>query len=152
LAVIVGLISKSVASAGISRQLNRTVAKLGSGTILSAKDYLGFSFLFFVLAAGANTLPVALLFLGLVGLAYATFRRATEAIAYRLVTVVFLWQLFAALLGAPRWLVDVTPFAQIGLVPAQTFRGGAAAVMLAIGSGATVVARLCFERRDLAGP
>ena len=225
-AVIVGLISKSVVSAGISRQLNRAVAKLGSRTILSAKDYLGFSFLFFVLAislfacaqvvaarheeaqgrletllalpvsrrawlggrlvlaaagavaialcagllawvgakttgvhiplpamlaAGANTLPVALLFLGLAALAYATLPRASAAMAYGVVTVAFLWQLFGALLGAPRWLVDVTPFAHVRLVPAQTFRGGAAAVMLAIGVGAAVVAGLCFERRDLAG-
>ena len=49
-AVVIGLVSKSVASAGISRQLNRAVAELGSGAIVSAKDYLGFSFLFFVLA------------------------------------------------------------------------------------------------------
>ena len=104
-----------------------------------------------MLAAGANTLPVALMFLGLAALAYATLPRASTAIAYGLVTVAFLWQLFGALLGAPRWLVDVTPFAHVGLVPAQAFRGSAAAVMLAIGLGAAVAACLCLARRDLAG-
>lgn len=225
-ALIVGLIANSVSSAGISRQLNRAVAKLGSGAIVSAKDYLGFSFLFFVLAislfvcaqvaaarheeaqgrletllalpvsrrawlggrlllaaagataiavcagllawagarssgvhislasmlaAGANALPVAFLFLGLAALAYAILPRAAAAVAYGLVTVAFLWQLFGALLGAPRWVVDLTPFAHVGLVPAQGFRGGAAAVMLAIGLIAAVGGCLLFERRDLAG-
>ena len=225
-ALIVGLIANSVSSAGISRQLNRAVAKLGSGAIVSAKDYLGFSFLFFVLAislfvcaqvaaarheeaqgrletllalpvsrrawlggrlllaaagataiavcagllawagarssgvhislasmlaAGANALPVAFLFLGLAALAYAILPRAAAAVAYGLVTVAFLWQLFGALLGAPRWVVDLTPFAHVGLVPAQAFRGGAAAVMLAIGLSAAVSGCLLFERRDLAG-
>ena len=104
-----------------------------------------------MLAAGANALPVAFLFLGLAALAYAILPRAAAAVAYGLVTVAFLWQLFGALLGAPRWVVDLTPFAHVGLVPAQAFRGGAAAVMLAIGLSAAVGGCLLFERRDLAG-
>jgi ABC-2 type transport system permease protein len=67
------------------------------------------------------------------------------------VTVAFLWQLFGSLLGAPKWLVDVTPFAHVGLVPAQPFRAGAAAVMVGIGLLAAVAAIGVFERRDLIG-
>ena len=59
-----------------------------------------------MLGAGANCLPVSLLFLGIAALAYAAVPRAAAGIAYGLVTVAFLWQLFGALLGAPRWLVD----------------------------------------------
>ena len=70
-----------------------------------------------MLEAGANCLPVALLFLGLAALAYAVVPRASAGIAYGLVTVAFLWQLVGSLLGAPRWLVDLTPFAHVGLVP-----------------------------------
>jgi ABC-2 type transport system permease protein len=65
--------------------------------------------------------------------------------------VAFLWQLFGALLGAPRWLVDVTPFAHIGLVPAQAFDPVGAAAMVAIGLLACAGSLWLFSRRDLIG-
>ncbi len=225
-AFIVGVISKSISSAGISKQLERELQKLGSGSVLTPRGYIGFSFIFFVLAtslfavsqvaaarheeaderletllaqpvartrwlggrlalasvaiaalsllggllawagatsqgvsisfpkmieAGANCLPVALLFLGIAALAYGLVPRASGGIAYGLVAVAFLWQLFGSLLGAPRWLVDATPFAHVGFVPAQPFRGGAAAVMLAIGVLAGLLAMVFFRQRDLTG-
>jgi ABC-2 type transport system permease protein len=223
-AFVVGVIAKSISSAGISKQLQRELAKLGSGSILTAKGYLGFTFIFFVLTcclftvsqitaarheeadqqletllalpvgrrrwlggrvalatvavtaisliagvlawagaasqgvslslplmleAGVNCLPTALLFLGVAALAYAHAPRASTGVTYGLLTVAFLWQLFGTLLGAPKWLVDLTPFSHVGLVPAQPFRAGAAAVMLAIGVLAAVGAIGAFERRDL---
>jgi ABC-2 type transport system permease protein len=223
-AFVVGVIAKSISSAGISKQLQRELAKLGSGSILTAKGYLGFTFIFFVLTcclftvsqitaarheeadqqletllalpvgrrrwlggrvalatvavtaislfagvlawagaasqgisvslpqmleAGANCLPVALLFLGVAALAYAHAPRASAGVTYGLLTVAFLWQLFGTLLGAPKWLVDLTPFSHVGLVPAQPFRPEAAAIMLAIGVLAVVGAIGAFERRDL---
>jgi ABC-2 type transport system permease protein len=225
-AFILGVISKSISSAGIPSGLRRELAKLGSGSILTPKGYLGFTFIFFVLAvslftcgqiaaarheeadqrletlfalpvgrrgwlggrlalaacaaaaislvagalswagasaagvslslprmleAGINCLPVAILFLGIAALAYALVPRASAGIAYGLVTVGFLWQLFGSLLGAPKWVVDLTPFAHAGLVPAQPFRGGAAAAMLAGGIVIALVAVALFERRDLTG-
>jgi ABC-2 type transport system permease protein len=225
-AAVVGVISNSISSAGISSQLNQTLSKLGSGSVLTPKGYMGFSFLFFVLvvslfvcsqiaaarheeadqrletllalpvgrrhwlggrlvlavaaataislwagllawagarsqgvsvslatmiAAGANCLPSAVLFLGLAALAYATVPRAVSGIAYGLVAVAFLWELFAALLGAPKWLADVTPFAHVGLVPAQSFDALGAAVMVAVGLIAALAAVWLFERRDLTG-
>jgi ABC-2 type transport system permease protein len=54
-------------------------------------------------------------------------------------------------LGAPKWLADVTPFAHVGLVPAQSFDAAGAAVMVALGVVAAVVAIWLFERRDLTG-
>ena len=77
--------------------------------------------------------------------------RASAAIAYGLVTVAFLWQLVGVLVGAPNWLVELTPFAHVGLVPTEPFRVGAAAVMVAIGAAAAVVANGVFDRRDLIG-
>jgi ABC-2 type transport system permease protein len=104
-----------------------------------------------MLEAGANCLPVALLFLGIAALAYALAPRASAGIAYGLVTVAFLWQLVGSLLGAPTWLADLTPFAHVGLVPTQPFRAGAAAVMLAIGTVSALAAIGVFRRRDLLG-
>ena len=105
-----------------------------------------------MLGAGANCLPVALLFLGLGTLAYALAPRAGSGIAYGLVMVAFLWQLFGAALSAPQWLIEVTPFQHIGLVPAQAFRAGDAAVMVAIGLAAALAGLWAFGRRDLIGP
>jgi ABC-2 type transport system permease protein len=105
-----------------------------------------------MLGAGANCLPVALLFLGLGTLAYALAPRAGSGIAYGLVMVAFLWQLFGAALSAPRWLIEVTPFQHIGLVPAQAFRAGDAAVMVAVGAVAALAGLWAFRRRDLIGP
>jgi ABC-2 type transport system permease protein len=225
-AFIVGVIANSISSAGISKQLQQELEKLGTGSILRPSGYIGFSFIFLVLVvalfavsqlanarreesdqqletvlalavsrrrwlagrlalatvaaavisllagalawagaasqgvsislprmleAGANCLPVALLFLGVAALAYAVAPRASAGISYGLVTVAFLWQLFGSLLGAPKWLVDVTPFSHVGLVPAQPFRPAAAAIMVAVGIVAAVSAVGAFERRDLRG-
>jgi ABC-2 type transport system permease protein len=104
-----------------------------------------------MIEAGANCLPVALLFLGVAALAYAVVPRASAGLAYGLVTVTFLWQLTSSVLGAPRWLVNLTPFAHVGLVPAQPFRAVAAVTMLAIALASAIAATWAFQRRDLTG-
>jgi ABC-2 type transport system permease protein len=48
-------------------------------------------------------------------------------------------------------LIDLTPFAHVGLVPAHSFRAAAAAVMVAIGAAAALAAIALFQRRDLIG-
>jgi polyether ionophore transport system permease protein len=224
IAFVLGVVSESVSSLGISKPLEHTLERLGQGSVLTPIGYLGFSFSFFVLVvallavsqvaaarheesderletvlalpvarwswlggrlwlaagacalvalaagvlawlgatvegvgvslprmleAGLNCLPVALLILGLAALAYAAVPRASVAIAYGLVVVAYLWQLFGSLLGAPRWLVDATPFAHVGAVPAQPFRVVAAVVMVAIGVVAGAIALAVFRRRDL---
>jgi ABC-2 type transport system permease protein len=105
-----------------------------------------------MLGAGANCLPAALLFLGVGALCYAVLPRAGASIAYGLVSVAFLCQLFASLLDVPRWMLDLSPFRHIGLVPAQSFQAGSAAVMIAIGLVAALAAAWTFQRRDLISP
>ena len=102
-----------------------------------------------MLEAGANCLPVALLFLGIATLAYAVVPRASVGIAYGLVAAAFLWYLVGSLLSVPKWLIDVTPFQHIGLVPTQAFRPDAAAIMVMIGLGGTVAGLTVFRHRDL---
>jgi ABC-2 type transport system permease protein len=104
-----------------------------------------------MIEAGVNCLPVALLSLGVAALAYAIVPRAGAGVGYGLVTVAFLWQLAGSLLGAPKWLVGLTPFEHVGLVPAQPFRADAAIVMAGIGLAAAVAALEVFRRRDLLG-
>lgn len=104
-----------------------------------------------MLEAAANCLPITILFLGIAALAYAIVPRASSGIAYGLVTVSFLWYLVGAIAGVPSWLVKATPFAHIGLVPAQPFRVSAALAMVGTGALAIGAALALFQRRDLAG-
>jgi len=104
-----------------------------------------------MLEAGANCLPAALMFLGIAALVYAIVPRASTGLSYGLVTVAFLWDLFGSLLSVPKWLVQATPFAHVGLVPAQPVRAGAALVMLAIAVASALAATWIFQRRDLTG-
>jgi ABC-2 type transport system permease protein len=102
-----------------------------------------------MLEAGANCLPAALLFLGIAALAYAAAPRASAAISYGILVLAFLWQAVGALLGAPGWLVGLTPFAHIGLVPTEPFRAAAAVVMIGISLVAAAAALAVFRHRDL---
>jgi ABC-2 type transport system permease protein len=104
-----------------------------------------------MLEAGANCLPAALLFFGIAALAFGVVPRASTGIAYGVVSVAFVWDLFGSVLGAPSWVLDLSPFRHVGLVPSQPFRAGAAAVMLAIGAAAVAVSMWAFRRRDLTG-
>ena len=225
-AYIVGVISNSISSAGISKNLQQELEKLGSGSILTPSGYIGFTFIFFILVvslfvvgrsarrvtrrrtsnsrrcspyrstagpgsaagsdwpsgaafgismvagfvawagaessgvhlslgrmleAGLNCMPVAVLFLGVAALLYALVPRASAGIAYAAVVVAFLWQLFGSLLGAPKWLVDITPFQHIGFVPGQSFQVQAAVVMALVGVACGGLAVWAFARRDLLG-
>ena len=102
-----------------------------------------------MLGAGANCLPVALLFLGLGALAFALAPRASTAIAYGLVAVAFVWETLGALLEAPGWLLALSPFHDIGLVPGQPFEATGAAVMLTLAALAATLAVWLFGGRDL---
>ena len=104
-----------------------------------------------LLEAGVNCLPTTFLFLGLATLAFALLPRAATGIAYGLVTLAFVWELFGSLLGAPQWLLDASPFQHVGLVPSQPFRAADAVVMLVIAVASALAGVQVFARRDLAG-
>jgi ABC-2 type transport system permease protein len=225
-AFILGVVSSSVSSSGIPASMDREIAKLGTGLIVTPSGYLALIFFVYVLGvslfacaqigsarheeadqqletllalpvgragwltgrlllgagaaavlslltglltwagtaaggisvspwrmleAGANCLPAALLFLGIAALAYAAAPRASAAISYGILVLTFLWQAVGALLGAPGWLVGLTPFAHIGLVPVAPFQATAAAVMIGIGAAAAGAGLALFRRRDLLG-
>jgi ABC-2 type transport system permease protein len=225
-ALLMGIISDAATPDVISENVQRQLEKLGSGSVVTPSGWLGFSFIFFILAvslfccmqiasvraeeaeqrletllalsvgrdswlagrlllaaagasvvalaagvfawagaavqgadvsllemlgAGANTLPPALLFLGLGVLAFALVPRASTVIAYGLVGLAFVWELFGALLEAPDWLLALSPFHDVGLVPGEPFEAAAAAIMLALASAAALAALLAFRRRDLVG-
>jgi ABC-2 type transport system permease protein len=223
-AVLMGVISDAATPDVISENVQRQLEKLGTGSVVTPSGWLGFSFIFFILAvslfccmqiasvrgeeaeqrletllalpvgrrdwlarrvllaasgaaavalaagllawagaasqgadvslpemlgAGANTLPPALLFLGLGALAFALVPRSSTVIAYGLVGLAFVWELFGSLLEVPDWLLALSPFHDVGLVPGEPFEATAAATMLVIAACATLAAIQIFRRRDL---
>jgi ABC-2 type transport system permease protein len=224
-ALLMGVISDAATPNVISKDVQHQLEKLGTGSVVTPSGWLGFTFIFFVLAvslfccmqiaatrreeaeqrletvlalpvgrpgwlagrlllaaagaaavalaagvlawagaasqgadvalssmleAGANCLPVALLFLALGALAFALAPRASTGIAYGLVGGAFAWELFGSLLEVPRWLLALSPFHDVGLVPGQPFDATGAAVMVAIAAVAGLAALAVFRRRDLA--
>ncbi|MGO9342212.1 MAG: polyketide antibiotic transporter [Acidimicrobiales bacterium] len=222
--VILGKISTSISSAGVSTKIQKDFAKFGTGSIVTPSGYLAFVFIIVILAvclfvcsqigaareeeaeerletlfalpvgrrrwfggrlliaalaaatlsvlaglltwagaasqgvnvslprmleAGANGIPISLLFLGIAALAYAVAPRASAAIAYGLVSATFLWYLVGSVLGIPKWIIDLTPFRHIGLVPVQTFQATAAWVMVAVGVATAAGAVAVLRHRDL---
>ena len=225
-ALLMGVVSDAATPDVISENVQRQLEKLGTGSVVTPSGWLGFSFIFFMLAvsvfccmqiasirgeegdrrletllalpvgrrrwlagrlmvaaagaaavalaagalawtgaaaegadvslpemlaAGANTLPPALLFLAIGALAFAAAPRASNRIAYGLVGLAFVWELFGALLEVPDWLLAVSPFHDVGLVPGEPFEAGAAAIMLALAASATLAAVAVFRRRDVTG-
>ena len=131
-AALIGLVAGVLSWAGAASQ----------GADVSLADLLG---------AGANTLPPALLFLGLGTLALGVVPRAAVGIAYGLVGTAFLWELLGSLVEAPEWVRTLSPFHDVGLVPGEPFEAVAALVMLVIAAVAGAAGVALFARRDLAG-
>jgi len=102
-----------------------------------------------VLAAGLNTLPVVALFLGIGVLAVAAVPRHTGAVVYGAVGAAYLWEQTGALVKAPAWVLAVSPFHWLALVPSEPADLGAAAAMLAIGLTAALAGLERFRRRDV---
>jgi polyether ionophore transport system permease protein len=102
-----------------------------------------------MLGAGANSLPPALLFLAVGVLAFAIVPRAGTGIAYGLVGGAFVLEVFGSLLELPEWLLALSPFHDIGLVPGEPFEATGALVMLALAAASALAALWLFARRDV---
>jgi ABC-2 type transport system permease protein len=142
---LAGRLALAVAGAaaiGLTAGVLAWAGAVSQGADVSLADLLG---------AGANTLPPALLFLGVGTLAFALVPRAAAGIAYGLVGAAFLWELLGSLVEAPGWVRSVSPFHDVGLVPGEPFEAVAAVVMLAVAAVAAAAGVAAFARRDLTG-
>ncbi|HEY8766630.1 MAG TPA: hypothetical protein VIP09_05125 [Dehalococcoidia bacterium] len=104
-----------------------------------------------LIEAGLNCLPASLPFLGVGTLLYTASPRVGVGVAYALVSGAFIWELIGSLLGVPSWALGISPFHQIGFVPAAPFRALPAAAMPAIGATAALAGIARFRTRDLVG-
>ncbi|MGH3074265.1 MAG: ABC transporter permease subunit [Gaiellales bacterium] len=102
-----------------------------------------------LVAAGANCIPAALLFLGLGTLLFAVAPRQSAGAAMALVGVAFLWELVGAVVGAPSWALALSPFHHVAAVPVARFDTTGAAIMLVVAGVAALGGLAVFARRDL---
>ncbi len=136
-AAVAGLCTTAVAlSAGVGTWIGAAV----KGADISLLD---------ALEAAANTLPVTALFLGIGLLALAAAPRHTGAIAFGAVGLAYLWEQTGAIVKAPEWVLSVSPFHWLALVPSEPADLLAAAIMVALGGLAAAAGIELFRRRDV---
>ena len=104
-----------------------------------------------MLEASANMLPVVALFGGLALLGFALVPRHTGAIAFGMVGGAYLWEQTGAIVRAPEWVLAISPFHWLALVPSEPVDWTASLVMLAAGALAALAALWTLRRRDVVG-
>jgi ABC-2 type transport system permease protein len=104
-----------------------------------------------MLLASVNCLPSALLILGIGAFVFATLPRATSGVVYGSISAAFVWWMLGTAVDAPTWLLDLTPFRHVALIPVQDFKVVPALIMSAIGLVGCAAALPLFRRRDLVG-
>jgi ABC-2 type transport system permease protein len=140
------LVGRLVIAAGSSVALALLVGVLAWAGAASQNSGVSFAAL---VEAGANCIPAALCFLGLGALLFAALPRQSGGGALALVGVAFLWELVGALVGAPPWLLAVSPFHHVAAVPQSAFDVQGALAMITVAVGAALAGVEVFIRRDL---
>jgi ABC-2 type transport system permease protein len=100
--------------------------------------------------AGLNVAPPALFVLGLGGLVFGLWPRASIAVVYGVVVWSFVAEVFASLTTSTGWLRDTSPLAHMAPAPAASPDWTAAAWLVGLGLAAALVGLAAFRRRDLA--
>jgi ABC-2 type transport system permease protein len=103
------------------------------------------------IAASGNTLPAALVVLGLGTLVQGLAPRWTAAAVYGVVGWSFAVQLLGAAGGGGGAVSNLSIFQPLSLMPAAPFQPGGALTLLALGAGTATAGVLAFTRRDMVG-
>jgi len=103
------------------------------------------------LAGTWNVLPIAALCLGAAVLALGCAPRATGAIGALPAAGGFLLQTIGQSIGAPAWVIDLSPFAHLAPVPLAEANWSATLAMAGLAVALTVVGGYGYRRRDLRG-
>ncbi len=104
-----------------------------------------------MVVAALNCLPATALFFGVAVLCLGVAPRLTAGVGLGTVIAAYLLQLVGAIVNAPAWLLDLTPFHHLAPTPAAPVNLTAALVMLAIGLATTAGGIAQLSRRDLVG-
>ncbi len=98
-----------------------------------------------------NALPVVLLIGGLAVLTFGLFPRLTVAVPVTVTVVGYLVTLLGPALSWPDWVLNLSPFTHLALVPAEPWGATAGIIMTCLGLLLLGVGLLGFQRRDVVG-
>jgi ABC-2 type transport system permease protein len=104
---------------------------------------------FDALRAGLNLIPIAVMFVGLGIFLFGVYPSLTGPLLYSVMLVSFLLVLMDAFLDIPSWIISLSPFEYLALVPGEPANLTASAVFLLIGVVGGVIGTFAFRRRDL---
>ena len=134
---------------------------LGGGLLLAA---MGTTLWLGVVASGSdeiswdnamravlNALPVVVLIGGLAVLTFGLLPRLTVAIPVTVTVVGYLVTLLGPALSWPAWVLNLSPFTHLALVPAAPWGATAGIVMMCLALVFLGVGLLAFHRRDIIG-
>jgi ABC-2 type transport system permease protein len=100
-------------------------------------------------AAAAAQLPAALVYLGVLALVFVALPRATSGLGWALLAAGSFLGIFGALVGAPQWLRDVSPFSHTPVAVGTSTDWSGGAWLAAVAAAAASVALLLMRRREL---
>jgi ABC-2 type transport system permease protein len=88
----------------------------------------------------------------LIGAAVALFGLLPRAmsVAWGALGVCFLVSYLGPLLSLPDWVMDLSPYSHVPLLPAEDFSPGPLLALTAVAAALTAVGVIAFRRRDVA--
>ncbi len=98
-----------------------------------------------------NTLPVVVLVGGLAVLTFGLLPRLTVVIPVTVTLVGYLLTFLGPALKWPSWVVDLSPWTHLALVPAVDWAATSGVIMLLLGVVMGLLGLLLFRRRDIIG-
>lgn len=101
------------------------------------------------LGAALNGAPVVVVAAGLAVAMLGVAPRATVAVPAAVLPAAYLLTLLGASLRWPSWLLDLSPFTHLALVPVEPWAATSALVMTAVGVALLVLGGAAFHRRDV---
>jgi ABC-2 type transport system permease protein len=99
--------------------------------------------------AAAAHMPAALVFVGLVAVAFALVPRLTPALGWGLLALGIIVGQFGELLRLPQAVQDTSPFAHSPGLPADQLEPIPLVVLVAVAAVAVLVGLMAFQRRDV---
>jgi ABC-2 type transport system permease protein len=102
-------------------------------------------------SAVLNTVPVVVLAGGMAVLALGLAPRLTVAVPVTVTVVGYILTLVGPALSWPQWVLNLSPFTHLALVPADPWAATSGTAMTALGVLAAAGGLVAFRRRDLVG-
>ena len=96
-----------------------------------------------------NGLPVVVLAAGVAVATFGVVPRATVVLSAVLIPASYLLTVLGAALRWPSWVLDLSPFTHLALVPAEPWAATSSLVITAVGLALLVVGLVTFDRRDV---